>query len=83
VIVVPATAALGIVAEASRGDSGVGPVVMVVGLTIASALVLAWIIGKLPGSNENTGAGVFRRRRRDPFATPPEDDPSWRGPFDS
>ena len=58
----------------SRGSSGIGPVVTVVGLTIASALVLSWVIKRLPGSDENTGASPFsRRRRRDPFDRPPED----------
>lgn len=74
-----------VVAGASRGSSGVGPVVVVVGLTVASALLLSWVIGKLPGSNENTGAGPFRRRRRDdPFGAPPDDpmDQPPRGPFD-
>ena len=59
---------------ASRGSSGVGPVVIVVGLTITSALVLSWLINRLPGSNENTGAHPFSRRRRsDPFDGPPDD----------
>jgi hypothetical protein len=75
-----------VLASSSRGDSGIGPVVIAVGLTVASALLLSWIIGRLPGSNENTGAGVFsrRRRRRDPFGQPPEDtdEPRRRGPFD-
>jgi hypothetical protein len=73
------------VASASSGSSGVGPVVIAVGLTVASALVLSWLIGRLPGSNENTGAGVFNRRRRDPFSEPPDDrdEPRPRGPFDS
>ena len=62
------------VERSSRGSSGIGPVVMVVGLTIASALVLSWVIHRLPGSNENTGASPFSRwRRRDPFDRPPED----------
>ncbi len=71
-------------AGSSRGDSGLGPVVIVVVLTVASALVLTWVIGKLPGSNENTGAGLFSRRRRDPFAQPPDDPfgPPRRGPDD-
>ena len=71
---------------ASRGSSGLGPVVVVVGLTIASALVLSWLINRLPGSNENTGASPFSRwRRRNPFDRPPEDpmDSPPRGPFDS
>jgi hypothetical protein len=80
----PAT--LEVLASSTRGDSGIGPVVIAVGLTVTAALVLSWIIGRLPGSNENTGAGVFRRRRRndDPFGKPPEDtgDPRPRGPFD-
>jgi hypothetical protein len=80
---VPLLAVVQLVAGASRGDSGIGPVVIAVGLTVASALVLSWIIGRLPGSNENTGAGVFRRRRRDPFGQPPDDEPPRRGPFDS
>lgn len=72
---------------ASRGSSGIGPVVTAVGLTIGSVLVLSWLIGKLPGSNENTGASPFAgwRRRKNPFDRPPEsptDRPS-RGPFDS
>jgi hypothetical protein len=73
-----------VLASSSRGDSGIGPVLIAVGLTVASALVLSWLIGRLPGSNENTGAGVFsRRRRRDPFEQPPDDaDPPPRGPFD-
>lgn len=79
-------ASLEVLASSTRGDSGIGPVVIAVGLTVASALILSWIIGRLPGSNENTGAGVFRRRRRngDPFGKPPEDmdGPRPRGPFD-
>lgn len=70
---------------ASRGSSGIGPVVTVVGLTIASALVLSWVIHRLPGSNENTGASPFSRwRRRDPFDRPPEDpmDRPPQSPFD-
>lgn len=73
------------VAGSSQGDSGIGPVVIVVGLTVVSALTLSWLIGRLPGSNENTGAGVFtRRRKRDPFESPPDDttDPPPRSPFD-
>ena len=69
----------------SRGSSGIGPVVIVVGLTVASALVLSWVFHRLPGSNENTGASPFSRwRRRDPFDRPPEDpmDGSPRTPFD-
>ena len=61
-----------------------------VGLTVASVLLLSWLIGRLPGSNENTGAGVFsRRRRRDPFDDPRNDprndppEPPRRGPFDT
>jgi hypothetical protein len=80
-------ASLELLASSSRGDSGIGPVMIAVGLTVASALILSWVIGKLPGSNENTGAGVFSRRRRgrnDPFGQPPDDtdDPRPRGPFD-
>jgi len=73
-----------VVASASQGSSGIGPVVVVVGLTIASALVLSWIIRRLPGSNENTGASPFRRRRKDPFGQPPDDptDRPPRSPFD-
>ncbi len=64
----------GVVAASSRGNSGIGPVVIAVGLTIASVLVLSWVINRLPGSNENTGASPFRRRRRDdPFRRPPDD----------
>jgi hypothetical protein len=64
----------GVVAEASRGSSGIGPVVIAAGLTIASVLVLSWVINRLPGSNENTGASPFRRRgREDPFRRPPDD----------
>ena len=74
---------------ASRGSSGIGPVVIVVGITIASALVLTWLIGRLPGSNENTGASPFSGwRRRNPFGRPPDDrspddraDGPQRGPF--
>jgi hypothetical protein len=71
-----------VVAASSSGSSGLGPVFIAVGLTIVSALVLAWIIGRLPGSNENTGAGPFSRRRRNPFDAPPGDDQPRRGPFD-
>jgi hypothetical protein len=54
-------------------------------LTIASVLLLSWLIGRLPGSDENTGAGVFSRRRRDPFGEPPDDAPGRprRDPFDN
>ncbi len=63
-----------VVAGSSQGSSGIGPVVIAVGLTIASVLVLSWLINRLPGSNENTGASPFRRRRRkDPFGRPPDD----------
>jgi hypothetical protein len=74
-----------VVAAASQGSSGIGPVVTVVGLTIGSALVLTWIFQRLPGSNENTGASPFRRRRhKDPFGQPPDDpmDQPPRGSFD-
>lgn len=70
---------------ASRGGSGIGPVVIVVGLTIGSALVLSWIVHRLPGSNENTGASPFARwRRSNSFDRPPQDptDQPPRGPFD-
>ena len=73
-----------IVARTSQGDSGIGPVVIAFGLTVASVLVLSWLIRRLPGSDENTGAGVFSRRRRGPFAGRPDDAPDPpRGPFDS
>lgn len=69
-----------VIASASQGSSGMGPVVVVVGLTIASALILTFLINRLPGSNENTGASPFRRRqRKDPFGQPP-DDPMDRPP---
>lgn len=73
------------VENASRGSSGIGPVVIVVGLTIASALVLTWLVNRLPGSNENTGASPFGRwRRSNSFDRPPEDpmDRPPRSPFD-
>jgi hypothetical protein len=57
-------------------------VVIVVGLTITSALVLSWIVHRLPGSNENTGASPFSRRRpRNSFDRPPQD-PNDRSSFD-
>jgi hypothetical protein len=69
-----------VIASASQGSSGMGPVVIVVGLTIASALILTFLFNRLPGSNENTGASPFsRRRRKDPFGQPP-DDPMDRPP---
>jgi hypothetical protein len=57
---------------------------MAVGLTLASVLVLSWLIGKLPGSNESTGATAFSRRQRNPFDEPPDDtiDPPPGGTFD-
>ena len=70
-----------------RGSSGVGPVVIVVGLTVASALVLTWIVNRLP----DWGAGSRwdplrwgRRRRTNPFGAPPEnpDDRPPSGPFE-
>jgi hypothetical protein len=70
----------------SRGSSGLGPVVIVVVLTIVSALVLTFIVSRLPGSNENTGASPFGRwRRTDSFDRPPKKskDQPPRGPFDS
>lgn len=70
---------------ASRGSSGIGPVVIAVGLVIASALVLTWLVNRLPGSNENTGASPFARwRRSNSFDRPPQDpmDQPPRGPFD-
>jgi hypothetical protein len=70
---------------ASQGSSGLGPVVLVVGLTIGSALLLSLLINRLPGSNKNTGASPFSRRRRtDPFGQPPDDPtaPPPRSPFD-
>jgi len=73
-----------VVAGSSRGSSGMGPVVIAVGLTVGSALLLSWVIGKLPGSDENTGASPFsRRRRKDPFGRPPDDpmDQPPQGPF--
>jgi hypothetical protein len=74
-----------VVAQASDGGFSIGPVVIAVGLTVASVLLLSWVIGRLPGSDENTGDGVFRRRRRDPFGRPPDDRPErhQRGPFDT
>lgn len=69
---------------ASRGSSGIGPVVIVVVITIASALVLTWLINRLPGSNENTGASPFSRwRGRNPLERRPDDpaDDPPRGPF--
>jgi hypothetical protein len=80
----PRIAVAHLVATSSQGDSGIGPVVIAVGLTLASVLVLSWLIRRLPGSNENTGASPFRRRRRDPFGAPPGDsiDPPSRSPFD-
>lgn len=74
-----------VVAGSSDDGSGVAPVVIAVGLTIASVLVLSWLINRLPGSNENTGASPFRRRnRKDPFGRPPDDpmDRPPRDPFD-
>lgn len=81
----PALAVVQVLARSSQGDSGIGPVLIAVGLTVASALALSWLIRRLPGSDENTGAGVFSRRRRDPFDSPPDDEPEppRRGPFDS
>jgi hypothetical protein len=74
-----------VVGQTSDGGFSIGPVVVAVGLTVASVLLLSWVIGRLPGSDENTGAGVFRRRRRDPFGRPPDDrpEPRQRGPFDT
>lgn len=74
-----------VVAQASDGGFSIGPVIIAVGLTVASVLLLSWVIGRLPGSDENTGDGVFRRRRRDPFGRPPDDrpEPRQRGPFDT
>lgn len=82
---VPGPVVVELMATSSRGDSGIGPVAIAVGLTIASVLVLSWVIRRLPGSDENTGAGVFRRRPRDPFGQPPDesDRPPRRGPFDT
>ena len=74
------------VESGSRGSSGLGPVVIVVGLTIGGALVLTWLFNRLPGSNENTGASPFGRwRRSNSFDRPPEKpkDHPPRGPFDS
>ncbi|MGB0112665.1 MAG: hypothetical protein WBP59_05550 [Ilumatobacteraceae bacterium] len=68
----------------SRGSSGIGPVLTVIALTIASALVLSWVFHRLPGSDENTGASPFgRRRRQGPFDPPDDDipDSSSNGPF--
>jgi len=70
----------------SRGSSGLGPVVIVVGLTIGGALVLTWLFNRLPGSNENTGASPFGRwRRSNSFDRPPDEpkDQPPRGPFGS
>ena len=74
------------VESGSRGSSGPGPVVIVVALTIVSALVLTFVVNRLPGSNENTGASPFGRwRRTNSFDRPPEKpkDQPPRGPFDS
>jgi len=74
------------VESGSRGSSGLGPVVIVVGLTIVSVLVLTFVVNRLPGSNENTGASPFGRwRRTNSFDRPPEKpkDQPPRGPFDS
>ena len=50
----------------SQGSSGVGPVVIVVGLTIASALVLTWIVNRLPdwGAGSRWAPLRWGRRRR-------------------
>ena len=72
------------VSSSSGGSSGVGLVVLVVALTIGSALVLAWLIGRLP--EKRPGTPLFTRRsKRDPFAHPPDGpmDPPPKGPFDS
>jgi len=74
------------VESGSRGSSGLGPVVIVVVLTIGGALVLTWLFNRLPGSNENTGASPFGRwRRSNSFDRPPDEpkDQPPRGPFGS
>ena len=80
----PGLSVVHLVATSSQGDSGIGPVVIAVGLTLASVLVLSWLIGKLPGSNESTGDTPLFRRQRNPFDEPPDDtiDPPSRGTFD-
>ena len=74
---------IALVEGASRGDYGIGPVVTVVGLTIASALVLSWLIHRMPGSDRNTGASPFSRRRRSNLFGQPPDDPMDRPPRDT
>ena len=72
------------VSDSSGGSSGVGLVVLVVALTIGSAIVLSWLIGKLP--EKRPGTPLFpRRSKKDPFSRPPDGpmDQPPRGPFDT
>lgn len=69
----------------SNGSSGVGLVVTVVILTVGAALVMSWLIGRLPEKNDDKWMPFSRRRRNDPFNRPPSgpSNPPPSGPFDS
>lgn len=64
----------------SRGDSGIGPVIIVVALTVGAALVLTWIVKRLPdwGAGSRWDPLTWGRRssprrgvREDPDERPP------------
>ena len=66
--------ASGVQPSTSQGDSGIGPVVIVVGLTIASALVLTWIVNRLPDWGKGSRLDPANwRRRADPGTGIPDD----------
>ena len=62
-----------------------GLVVTVVILTIGAALVMSWLIGRLPEKTDDKWMPYARRRRSNPFNRPPSgpSNPPPRGPFDS
>ncbi len=76
---------LAVVGSSSNGGSGVGLVVTVVVLTIGAALVLSWLIGRLPEKTDGVSLPFTRRRRKNPFDHPPGGpaNPPPKGPFDN
>ena len=77
--------ASGVEPSTSQGDSGIGPVFIVVGLTIASALVLTWIVNRLPDWGKGSRLDPVNWRRRPNPRSGIPDDPENRppsGPFE-
>lgn len=76
--------ASGVEPSSSQGDSGIGPVIIVVAITIGAALVLTWIVNRLPDWGAGSRFDPLRWRRRGTPQTGLPDDPDDRppsGPF--